>query len=95
MAALTLPVLWAAAQQLSALQNALEHNVAAKLLFTGLSVYAVFTAAMGLLVVVTRNDQMWVPGTPLRVRWLREEVWQVLDILYKVYRGVDESDFLG
>lgn len=84
-AALTPVALWAAAQQLAAVQNTLEHDVAAKYLFTGLCVYVGFTAATGLLAVVTRNDQMvrvrWVPGTPLRERWLREEERAALDAI--------------
>ena len=102
-AALTPPALWAAAQQLSALQNMLERDVAAKYLFTGLCVYVGFTAAMGLLAVVTRNDQMvrvrWVPGTPLRERWLREEERAALDAIAMAWgfqdpvrRGEEEGE---
>lgn len=82
-AALTPGALWVLADRLAGWQDTVEHEVAMRYAFGGLVVYAGLTTGYGLLAVGTANDQMvrvsWVPGTPLRERWFREEERAALD----------------
>ena len=75
--------LWVLADKLAGWQDTVEHEVAIRYAFGGLIVYAGLTTGLGLLVVGTANDQMvrvsWVPGTPLKERWSREEERAALD----------------
>jgi len=51
--------------------------------FAAILAYVAFTGTIGVVVVTTANDQMrrvtWLPGMPLRQRWLREEERAALD----------------
>ncbi|RPA74538.1 hypothetical protein BJ508DRAFT_418559 [Ascobolus immersus RN42] len=60
-----------------------DPELAAKYAFVGILTYVGFTGSLGLLALLTFNDQMkrvtWVPGTPLHKRWLAEEERAALD----------------
>ncbi|KAF8253474.1 hypothetical protein K440DRAFT_642421 [Wilcoxina mikolae CBS 423.85] len=75
--------IWVVAGWLAGWQDTVDHELATKYAFTGLTAYAGLTAGVGLLVVGTKNDQMvrvtWVRGTPLSERWVREEERAALD----------------
>jgi hypothetical protein len=51
--------------------------------FSAIMAYVVFTSTMGVVALTTANDHMnrvvWIPGRPLRQRWLREEERAALD----------------
>ncbi|KAI5852004.1 hypothetical protein BZA05DRAFT_398628 [Tricharina praecox] len=82
-AALAPGALWVLADRLAGWQDTVEHDVAMRYAFGGFIVYVGLTTGFGLLAVGTANDQMvrvsWVPGTPLRERWFREEERAALD----------------
>lgn len=76
--AATAPVaVYLAASHLAVLQTSLDHKTATVMAAAGMLAYVGFTGSMGLLAVLTANDQMsrvtWAPGIKLRERWLREE----------------------
>ncbi|KAF8536597.1 hypothetical protein BDD12DRAFT_850266 [Trichophaea hybrida] len=75
--------IWVVAGWLAGWQDTVDHALATKYAFAGLTAYAGLTAGVGLLVVGTKNDQMvrvtWVRGTPLSERWVREEERAALD----------------
>ncbi|KAA8895146.1 hypothetical protein FN846DRAFT_785415 [Sphaerosporella brunnea] len=87
--------LWVLANQLADLQDTVPRDTAVGYAFGGLMAYAGLTAGMGMLAVGTRNDQMvritWVPGTPLRERWLREEERAALDAVAMAWGFQEES----
>jgi hypothetical protein len=71
------------ATELAKLQSSLEPRIATGFAFVGALVYVGCTATLGMVAHFTANDQMkrvtWVPGTPLRYRWLREDERAALD----------------
>jgi len=90
--------IWVLAGQMAGWQDTVDHELAAKYAFAGLTTYAGLTAGVGLLVVGTRNDQMvrvtWVRGTPLRERWVREEERAALDAVAMAW-GFEELSRRG
>ncbi|EFR01570.1 hypothetical protein MGYG_04572 [Nannizzia gypsea CBS 118893] len=79
----TPPAAWAIASYLSTLQNTMDVSTARGIAFSAILAYVTFTASVGLVAAATSNDHMrrvvWIPGTALRNRWLREEERQALD----------------
>lgn len=74
----TLPVAcYGVASWLSTMQNSMDPGLATGVAFAAVLTYAGVTSSFGLLALTTYNDQMervvWLLGTPLRHRWLREE----------------------
>ncbi|KAI2621212.1 hypothetical protein GGR54DRAFT_92565 [Hypoxylon sp. NC1633] len=71
------------ATNFSGLQDTMDSTTATTVAFTGILAYVGFTASIGLVALTTANDQMqrvtWAPGTPLRMRWIREEERAALD----------------
>lgn len=76
---------WALADQMAHWQDTVDYSVAVRYAFAGLMAYAGLTFSFGLMALATANDQMvrvtWIPGTPLRERWLREEERKALDMV--------------
>lgn len=66
-----------AASNIANLQSSFDQGTATAVAAAGILAYVGFTGSMGLLAVLTQNDQMkrvtWAPGITLRERWLREE----------------------
>jgi hypothetical protein len=80
----TVPVgVWALASNLALLQDSMDNGTATGIAFAGLLTYIAFTGTIGFVVIGTANDQMkrvtWLPGRPLRQRWVREEERAALD----------------
>ncbi len=71
------------ATSFSALQSSMDAATATSVAFAGILAYVGFTASIGLVALVTANDQMrrvtWAPGLPLRRRWAGEEERAGLD----------------
>ncbi|PGH05391.1 hypothetical protein AJ80_08359 [Polytolypa hystricis UAMH7299] len=74
---------YAAASYISTFQTAMDPNTLTWVAFSGILAYIGFTASVGMVAIATANDQMmrvvWIPGMPLRHRWLREEERAALD----------------
>ncbi|OAX80166.1 hypothetical protein ACJ72_05511 [Emergomyces africanus] len=74
---------YAAASYISTLQTAMEPNTALWMSFSAILAYIGFTSSIGMVAITTANDQMmrvvWIPGMPLRERWLREEERAAMD----------------
>ncbi|EER42350.1 conserved hypothetical protein [Histoplasma capsulatum H143] len=74
---------YAAASYISTLQTAMEPNTALWVSFSAILAYIGFTSSIGVVAITTANDQMmrvvWIPGVPLRERWLREEERAAMD----------------
>ncbi|OJD13503.1 hypothetical protein AJ78_06050 [Emergomyces pasteurianus Ep9510] len=74
---------YAAASYISTLQTAMEPNTALWVSFSAILAYIGFTSSIGMVAITTANDQMmrvvWIPGMPLRERWLREEERAAMD----------------
>ena len=68
---------WVLADMLASVQHEVEYRVAVTYAFWGLLAYLGFTSGLGYIAMTTANDQMvrvtWLPGTPLRKRWLQED----------------------
>jgi hypothetical protein len=97
------PLAFAAADVLARFQGEVDHALAVKVAFVGLLTYAGAAGGMALLAALSANDQMvrvtWVPGTPLRERWLREEERAALDRVAQAWgfedplkRGFEEGE---
>lgn len=71
------------ASQLAHFQSSFTHKTATAMATVGIVAYVGFTGSLGLLAILTHNDQMrrvtWAPGIPLRERWLKEEERAALD----------------
>lgn len=71
------------ASQLALHQDTMDPQLATNLAFAGILAYVGFTATIGIVALTTANDQMnrvtWATGTPLRLRWLREEERAAID----------------
>jgi hypothetical protein len=93
--AITPGALWVLAEQLAGLQDTVPQETAVAYAFGGLMAYAGISTGMGMLAIGTANDQMervtWVPGTPLRERWLREEERAALDAVAMAWGFQDEA----
>lgn len=64
-------------------QERLDPNTATAMGTIGFLTYFGMTSMLGYITVTTANDQMkrvtWVPGTPLYVRWMREDERYLVD----------------
>jgi hypothetical protein len=71
------------ASSMSLMQDSMDTSTATGVAFAAILAYLGFTGTIGVVVVTTANDQMkrvtWLPGIPLRQRWLREEERAALD----------------
>lgn len=71
------------ASNLAQLQSSFDQRTATVVAAAGMLAYVGFTGSIGLLALLTQNDQMkrvtWAPGVSLRERWLREEQRAALD----------------
>jgi hypothetical protein len=67
----------------STFQNTMDPSTATGIAFAASLAYVAGTSSIGILAITTANDQMkrvtWLPGIPLRHRWLREEERAALD----------------
>jgi hypothetical protein len=76
-------VAYGLASRMSMLQDTMDQGSATGIAFAAILAYVAFTGTIGVVVVTTANDQMrrvtWLPGLPLRQRWLREEERAALD----------------
>lgn len=74
---------YAVASWAATFQNTMDPNVATGIAFAATLAYVGGTSSMGILAITTANDQMervvWIPGIPLRQRWLREEERAAMD----------------
>jgi hypothetical protein len=74
---------YVAASWAATFQNTMDPNVATGIAFAATLAYVGGTSSMGILAITTANDQMervvWIPGIPLRQRWLREEERAAMD----------------
>ncbi|KAI0841210.1 hypothetical protein F5Y06DRAFT_215585 [Hypoxylon sp. FL0890] len=81
--AATPPAAYVLAMNFSSFQNAMDSATATNVAFAGILTYVGFTASLGVVALMTANDQMkrvtWAPGIPLRMRWIREEERAALD----------------
>ncbi|KAI5805927.1 hypothetical protein EDC01DRAFT_715714 [Geopyxis carbonaria] len=87
--------LWIAADKMAWWQDTVDHSMATNYAFLGLSTYTAVTVSLGLVALTTSNDQMvrvtWVPGTPLRERWIREEERAALDAVAMAWGFADKN----
>lgn len=74
---------YALASMASSFQNTMDPSTATGIAFAASLAYVGGTASMGILAITSANDQMervvWLPGMPLRQRWLREEERAAMD----------------
>ncbi|KAL4944474.1 hypothetical protein BDV06DRAFT_87631 [Aspergillus oleicola] len=74
---------YVAASWAATFQNTMEPSTATAIAFAATLAYVGGTSSVGLLAIVTANDHMervvWMPGVPLRERWVREEERAALD----------------
>lgn len=74
---------YALASLAATFQHTMDPNVATGIAFAASLAYVGGTSSMGILAIATANDQMervvWIPGIPLRQRWLREEERAAMD----------------
>ncbi|MCJ1338234.1 hypothetical protein MMC09_003520 [Bachmanniomyces sp. S44760] len=65
------------ASQLSVFQDTMDPTTATNIAFVGILAYLGYTSVIGVVALTTANDQMdrvtWAQGTPLHLRWLRED----------------------
>lgn len=77
------PAAYAAASYVASLQNTMEPSTATWMAFSAIMAYIGFTSSIGMIAISTANDDMervvWMPGTPLHQRWLREEERAAMD----------------
>ena len=74
---------YALASMAASLQNTMDPSTATGIAFAASLAYVGGTSSMAVLAITTANDQMervvWLPGIPLRHRWLREEERAAMD----------------
>jgi hypothetical protein len=74
---------YALASWAATFQSSMDPSTATGIAFAASLAYVGGTASMGILAITTANDQMervvWLPGIPLRHRWLREEERAAMD----------------
>ncbi|EEP81017.1 predicted protein [Uncinocarpus reesii 1704] len=77
------PAAYIAATYASTFQNTMNPTTSTWIAFSAILAYITFTSSVGLVAIATANDQMrrvvWLPGMPLRERWLREEERAAMD----------------
>lgn len=87
----------------SSLQNTMDSSTATGIAFAAGLAYVGGVSSIGVLAITTANDQMervtWLPGIPLRHRWLREEERAAMDKVALAwgfksidYRGEEEGE---
>lgn len=87
----------------SSLQNTMDPSTATGIAFAAGLAYVGGVSSIGVLAITTANDQMervtWLPGVPLRHRWLREEERAAMDKVALAwgfknidYRGEEEGE---
>ena len=80
---LTPLAVWAVAAKVSAQQLAGDGYLTTEVAFAGILAYLGFTGTLGFVALTTANDHMdrvtWLPGTPLRERWIREDERAAID----------------
>ncbi|KAI5853115.1 hypothetical protein DFP73DRAFT_535145 [Morchella snyderi] len=90
--------IYALADTMAGYQDEVDHSLALKYAFSGLLAYVGFTGSIGMVALMTSNDQMvrvtWIVGTPLRYRWLREEEREALDKVSQAW-GFSEPNKWG
>jgi len=103
LAGLMPPVAYVIGDFLARYQDEVDHSHALGFAFAGILAYITFTAGLGILAITTANDQMvrvtWAIGTPLRLRWLREEERAAYDRVAQAWgfedpvrRGFEEGE---
>ncbi|KAG0133717.1 hypothetical protein HOY82DRAFT_482440 [Tuber indicum] len=103
LASLMPPVAYVSGDILARYQDKVDYSHALGFSFAGILAYITFTAGLGFVAVTTANDQMarvtWAVGTPLRLRWLREEERAAYDRVAQswgfedpVKRGFEEGE---
>ncbi|KAL3470613.1 hypothetical protein BJX99DRAFT_264083 [Aspergillus californicus] len=74
---------YAVASWAATFQNTMDPSTATAIAFAATLAYVGGTSSVGVLAITTANDHMervvWLPGVPLRHRWLREEERAALD----------------
>ncbi|KAJ5291594.1 hypothetical protein N7478_000845 [Penicillium angulare] len=74
---------YALASWASSFQNTMDPSTATGIAFAASLAYVAGTSSLGIVAITTANDQMervvWLPGIPLRQRWLREEERAAMD----------------
>lgn len=82
----------------SSLQNTMDPSTATGIAFAAGLAYVGGVSSIGVLAITTANDQMervtWLPGIPLRHRWLREEERAAMDKVALAW-GFKSIDFRG
>lgn len=80
------------------LQNTMDPSMATGIAFAAGLAYVGGVSSIGVLAITTANDQMervtWIPGIPLRHRWLREEERAAMDKVALAW-GFKSVDFRG
>ena len=89
------PAAYAIASYLATLQETMAHGTATWMAFSAIMAYIGFTSCVGLVAIATANDQMervsWLPGMPLRLRWLREEEREGMDKIAQAWGFKDPA----
>ncbi|KAJ5975817.1 hypothetical protein N7481_009524 [Penicillium waksmanii] len=74
---------YALATVASSFQNTMDPSYATGIALAASLAYVGGTSSIGIIAITTANDQMervtWIPGIPLRHRWLREEERAAMD----------------
>ncbi|BDD59677.1 hypothetical protein MPDQ_001747 [Monascus purpureus] len=74
---------YAIASWVSSFQNTMDPSTATGITLAAILAYVGGVSSMGMISIATANDQMervvWMPGVPLRLRWIREEERAALD----------------
>ncbi|KAG0643030.1 hypothetical protein HOY80DRAFT_545154 [Tuber brumale] len=103
LAGLMPPVAYVIGDILARYQDEADYSHALGFAFAGILAYITFTAGLGIVAVTTANDQMarvtWAVGTPLKLRWLREEERAAYDRVAQAWgfedpvkRGFEEGE---
>lgn len=86
---------YALASWAATFQNTMDPSTATGIAFAASLAYVGGTSSMGILAITTANDQMervvWLPGIPLRHRWLREEERAAMDKVAVAWGFKDHS----
>lgn len=89
------PAAYMIASYIGNLQNTMDPFTATWGTFAGIIAYVTFTSSVGLVALITSNDQMqrvvWLPGMALRHRWLREEERAAMDKIAQAWGFKDPS----
>lgn len=89
------PAAYAIASYLATLQETMAQGTATWMAFAAIMAYIGVTSSVGLVAITTANDQMervsWLPGTPLRQRWLREDEREGMDKIAQAWGFKDPA----